>query len=195
MRLSLIVNILLVVAVATTVIGAGLFMNLLAVPGGATATATPPPNTGPLPTFTATPSPVTTETPSPQPTDRPSPGGTYFVQPGDNLTKIAVRYGISVADLIEANPQLVPPDYVIQIGDELTIPNPAAKCDGYEAYTVAPGDFLVAIGELFGVDWNNIADFNSLPWPGRDNVADIQPGDILCIPSEGWTPLPTEAAE
>ena len=37
MRLSLIVNILLVVAVATTVIGVGLFTNLLAVPGGASA--------------------------------------------------------------------------------------------------------------------------------------------------------------
>lgn len=191
MRLSLIVNILLVVAVATTVIGVGLFTNLLAVPGGASATATPPPNTGPLPTFSPTPSPVSTVTPTPAPSVRPSPGGTYEVQPGDNLTKIASLYGISVAALIAANPQLLPPNYVIQPGDVLTIPNPAAECDGYEAYSVQPGDFLVRIGEQFSVSPTDIADFNGLPWEGRRDYADIRPGDILCIPAPGWTPLRT----
>jgi LysM repeat protein len=195
MRLSLIVNILLVVAVATAVIGVGLFTNLLAVPGGASATTTPPPNTGPLPTFTPTPSPVSTETSSPAPTDRPSPGGTYEVQPGDNLTKIANLYGISVAALIEANPQLVPPNYVLQPGDVLNIPDPAAACDGYEAYSVQPGDFLVAIGSQFGVSPTDIADFNGLPWAGRRDYSDIRPGDILCIPAPGWTPLRTPVAE
>jgi len=39
MRLSLVVNLLLVVAVATTVIGVGLFTNLLAVPGGGAVAA------------------------------------------------------------------------------------------------------------------------------------------------------------
>jgi LysM repeat protein len=194
MRLSLIVNILLVVAVATAVIGVGLFTNLLAVPGGASATTTPPPNTGPLPTFTPTPSPVSTETSSPAPTDRPSPGGTYEVQPGDNLTKIANLYGISVAALIEANPQLVPPNYVLQPGDVLNIPDPAAACDGYEAYSVQPGDFLVAIGSQFGVSPTDIADFNGLPWAGRRDYSDIRPGDILCIPAPGWTPLRTPVA-
>ncbi len=191
MRLSLIVNILLVVAVATTVIGVGLFTNLLAVPGGASATMTPPPNTGPLPTFSPTPSPVSSETLTPAPSVRPSPGGTYEVQPGDNLTKIANLYGISVAALIEANPQLLPPNYVIQPGDVLTIPNPAAECDGYEAYSVQSGDFLVSIGEQFSVSPTDIADFNGLPWAGRRDYSDIRPGDILCIPAPGWTPLRT----
>ena len=191
MRLSLIVNILLVVAVATTVIGVGLFTNLLAVPGGASATSTPPPNTGPLPTFTPAPSPLATETPSPGPSVRPSPGGTYEVKPGDNLTKIANLYGISVAALIEANPQLVPPNYVLQPGDVLNIPDPAAACDGYEAYSVQSGDFLVSIGQQFGVSPTDIADFNGLPWAGRHDYSDIRPGDILCIPAPGWTPLRT----
>ena len=192
MRLSLIVNVLLVVAVATTVIGVGLFTNLLAVPG-AVATASPPPNTGPLPTFTPTPSPLVTATPSPEPTVQLSPGGTYIVQPGDNLTLIANRYGISVADLIDANPQLLPPNYIIHAGDELIIPNPAAKCDGYEAYTVQSGDYLVRIGEQFVVSPTDIADFNGLPWEGRHDYSDIRPGDILCIPAPGWTPLRTPA--
>ena len=162
--------------------------------GGASATTTPPPNTGPLPTFTPTPSPVSTETPSPGPSVRPSPGGTYEVKPGDNLTKIANLYGISVAALIEANPQLVPPNYVIQPGDVLNIPNPAAACDGYEAYSVQSGDFLVSIGQQFGVSPTDIADFNGLPWAGRHDYSDIRPGDILCIPAPGWTPLRTPVA-
>jgi LysM repeat protein len=194
MRLSLVVNVLLVVAVATTVIGLGLFTNLLAVPGGVASATTPPPSTGPLPTFTPTPSPIETATPSPEPTVQLSPGGTYIVQPGDNLTAIAAKYGISVSALIAANPQLLPPKYIIHEGDVLNIPDPAAKCDGYQAYTVQSGDYLVAIGEQFHVDWNDIVTFNSLPWPGRHDYADIRQNDILCIPAPGWTPLPTESA-
>jgi LysM repeat protein len=192
MRLSLIVNALLVVAIVTTVIGVGLFTNLLAVPGGvASASATPPVSTGPLPTFTPSPTALETATPSPAPTVQLSPGGTYTVQPGDNLTLIANKYGISVEALIAANPQLLPPNYIIHSGDILMIPDPAAACDGYQAYTVQPGDFLQKIGTQFGVTFSDIADFNGLPWAGRHDYADIRPGDILCIPAPGWTPLRT----
>ena len=192
MRLSVVVNVLLVVAVATAVIGLGLFTNLLAVPGGvASATTTPPPNTGPLPTFTPTPSPLDTATPSPAPTVQLSPGGTYTVAPGDNLTIIAAKYGISVPALIAANPQLLPPNYIIHSGDILMIPDPAAVCDGYQAYAVQPNDFLVKIGLAYGVSPSDIADFNGLPWAGRHDYSDIRPGDILCIPAPGWTPLRT----
>jgi LysM repeat protein len=192
MRLSLLVNLLLVVAVVTTVIGVGLFTNLLAVPGGvANASPSVPPNTGPLPTFTPTPSPVDTATPSVAPTVRPSLGGTYIVQPGDNLTLIANKYGISVDALIAANPQLVAPDYIIHVDDILNIPDPTAQCNGYEAYTVQPGDFLVKIGDQFAVSPTDIADFNALPFEGRHDYSDIRPGDVLCIPSPGWTPLRT----
>ena len=193
MRLPLIVNVLLVVAVVTTVIGIGLFTNMLAVPGAA-ATATPPPNTGPLQTLAPSPSPVTTATPSLGPSVGPTvpPGGTYIVQPGDNLTKIANLFGISVDALIAANPEiLLPPDYIIHAGDELVIPDPSAECNGYEAYAVQSGDFLVRIGEQFSVSPTDIADFNGLPWEGRHDYSDIRPGDILCIPAPGWTPLRT----
>ncbi len=192
MRLSPLVNLLLAGALATFVIGVGLFTNLLAVPGGtASATATPPPNTGPLPTFTPAPSPLETVTPSSAPTVRPSLGGTYLVEAGDNLTIIANKYGISVASLIAANPQLLPPNYIIHIGDVLNIPDPSAQCNGYEAYTVQSGDFLVSIGDQYSVSPTDIADFNGLPWEGRHDYSDIRPGDVLCIPSPGWTPLRT----
>lgn len=190
MRLSFVVNILLVFALATTIIGAGLFLNLLAIPGGSAAATTRPPNTGPLPTFTPTPSPQPTETASPTPTPRPSLGDTYIVQPGDSLSSIGLLYGIDWRVIYEANTDLIPPDFTLQPGWELVIPQPDAKCDGYESYTVAPGDFLVKIGVQFAVSPTDIADFNSLPWEGRRDWSDIRPGDVLCIPAPGWTPLP-----
>jgi LysM repeat protein len=194
MRLSVLVNALLVVAVATLVIGVGLFTNLLGVPGGAASgTPTPPPNTSPLPTFQPTDTPLATASPTVAPTVPPSLGGTYEVQFGDNLTLIATKYGISVASLIAANPQLVPPNYVIHQGDILNIPDPTAKCDGYQAYTVQSGDYLVKIGLAYNVSPTDIANFNSLPFPGRHDYSDIRQGDVLCIPAPGWTPLPTGA--
>jgi LysM repeat protein len=194
MRLPLVVNLLLVAATIVFVIGFGLFTNLLAVPGGvASATATVGP-TSSLATFTPSPTPIATATALPTNTPLLSPGGTYEVQSGDNLTLIAARYGISVASLIAANPQLVPPDYVIHAGDVLNIPDPAASCGGYQAYVVKSGDFLVKIGDQYGVSATDIADFNGLPWEGRHDYADIRPGDILCIPGPGWTPLRTPVA-
>jgi LysM repeat protein len=184
MRLSLLVNILLVLAVATTVIGAGLFMNLLAVPGGSAAATTHPPNTGPLPTLNPTASAAPTETPSAAPSSHPSPGGTYIVQPGDTLSTIAALFGISYLALAQANN--IPSPYIIHVGDELTIPIPVSVCGDYQAYTVQPGDFIIKIAEQFAVDPTELADFNNLA-----NWNDIRPNDILCIPQAGWTPLPT----
>jgi LysM repeat protein len=187
MRLSLLVNVLVVLAVATTLIGAGLMFGLLAVPGGTAVATTQPPATGPLPTPTAAPSESPSITPSAAPSVRPSPGGTYIVQPGDTLSSIADLYGISYLAIAEVN--LIPPPYIIHEGDELLIPIPESACGDYQAYVVQPGDFLVAIGEQFGVSWSDIADFNNLP------TEEIHPNDILCIPEPGWTPLPTTAAE
>ena len=184
MRLSLVVNILLVFAIATAIIGAGLFMNLLAVPGGTASATTQPPNTGPLPTFTPTPSPLATETPTAEPTVRPSPGGTYIVQTGDTLSTIAAQFGLSYIAIAEANN--IPPPYIIHVGDELLIPIPESPCGDYQAYTVVSGDFVIKIAQQFGVDPTELADFNHL-----ENWNSIRPGDILCIPQPGSTPLPT----
>ena len=37
---------------------------------------------------------------------------TYIVQPGDTLTAIAERFGVSLADLEAANPQITNPDLI-----------------------------------------------------------------------------------
>jgi LysM repeat protein len=47
---------------------------------------------------------------------------TYKVKPGDNLSKIAKRYGISLAQLLQANPQIKNPDK-IQVGQVVNLPD------------------------------------------------------------------------
>lgn len=58
-----------------------------------------------------------TRTSSPAPT-----AGSYMVQPGDTLSAIAQRFGVSLEALEAANPQIVNPN-VIQVGEMLNIPN------------------------------------------------------------------------
>jgi LysM repeat protein len=185
MRLSLLVNVLVVFAVATTVIGAGLMFGLLAVPGGTAVATTHPPTS--VPTLSAAPSPSPSASPSALPTVRPSPGGTYVVQPGDTLSSIGELYGVSYLLIAEANG--IPSPYIIHEGDVLIIPIPESVCGDYESYTVQSGDFVISIADQFSVDASELADFNNLTdWNS------IRPGDVLCIPQPGWTPLPTASA-
>ncbi|MEO5704021.1 MAG: LysM domain-containing protein, partial [Candidatus Limnocylindrales bacterium] len=58
----------------------------------------------------------------PQPTPQ-----VYVVQAGDTLSRIAGRYGITLADLISANAENLPDPDKLQIGDQLIIPVPLAS--------------------------------------------------------------------
>jgi murein DD-endopeptidase MepM/ murein hydrolase activator NlpD len=49
---------------------------------------------------------------------------TYTVKPGDTLSKIARNNGISIAQLLQANPQISDPNK-IRVGDVITLPNGA----------------------------------------------------------------------
>ena len=55
---------------------------------------------------------------------------TYTVKPGDNLSRIAMRYGMTLAQLLQANPQVKDPNK-ISVGDVLTLPDgvPAGSTD------------------------------------------------------------------
>src|ERR1041385_7235485 len=46
---------------------------------------------------------------------------TYTVKPGDNLSKIATRNGVTLAQLLQANPQVKDPNR-ISVGDVLNLP-------------------------------------------------------------------------
>lgn len=92
----------------------------------ATATATAPGGAGegtPRP-GTAVPSSVTPATAGPTQagaTTSPTPAGeTYVMKQGDTLSDVAASYGVTVADIVAANPGLNPD--TIAIGTEIRIP-------------------------------------------------------------------------
>jgi len=71
----------------------------------------------------ASPSIVAGGSPSASPAPSPTPAASlYIVQPGDTLSEIAARFGIPLAQLIEANAERLPDPNNLQIGDELIIP-------------------------------------------------------------------------
>jgi murein DD-endopeptidase MepM/ murein hydrolase activator NlpD len=53
---------------------------------------------------------------------------TYTVKAGDTLSKIAARNGVTVAQLLQANPQITNPNR-INVGDVLNLPNGASSTD------------------------------------------------------------------
>jgi LysM repeat protein len=77
------------------------------VPATSQVTTTPQATVVSAVTLTPSPTPVPTLSPTPEPALSPTPappsGQTYIVQPGDTLYEIALRFGVSVEALAEAN--------------------------------------------------------------------------------------------
>lgn len=122
-------------------------------------------------------------------------GCTHTVVSGDTLYRIAVKYGVTVTQLKEANSQS---SDIIQPGDVLKIPNcdgsgntgsnvtqptaePAGPAtalpSGSQTYVVKRGDTLYTIGLKFGVTADAIQKANNISNPNR-----INPGQELIIP-------------
>ena len=126
---------------------------------------------------------VTPEVPSePVPVPEPAPqpvveAGTYTVQPGDSLSAIGERFGVSYQVIARAN-GIANPD-LINVGQVLRIPPADAPAPEPEArtYTVRPGDSLSSIGREFGVSYTEIARANGIANPDMINV-----GQVLRIP-------------
>ncbi|XJZ25932.1 LysM peptidoglycan-binding domain-containing protein [Bacillota bacterium Lsc_1132] len=129
----------------------------------------------------------------------PVPAGSqdvYVVQPGDALSKIASKYGLSLSQLLAINPGIKDPD-VIYVGQRINVktaaaPQPApAKPAQLSAtvYTVQPGDALSKIASKFGVDDDAIAQLN-----GIKNKNLIYAGQKLRIPGKAAAAKPAPAA-
>jgi LysM repeat protein len=95
-------------------------------------------------------------------------GGGYRVRPGDTLSGIAVRLGVSASDLARAN-ALSDPDRIVA-GRRLTVPGRAAGTSsggGGGAYRVRSGDTLSGIAVRLGVSTGALVRANRLTDPNR----------------------------
>jgi LysM repeat protein len=116
---------------------------------------------------------------------------THVVQPGENLYRIGLQYGISWLAL--ANHNNLPNANAIYAGQELRIPaesgagapTPTPPPAAETTYVVQAGDTLYRIGQLFDMSWVTIAQANGLVNPNHIFV-----GQQLKIPAGGATPNP-----
>jgi len=98
------------------------------------------------------------------------------VQPGENLFRISLYYGMSYQSLAAAN-GIINPD-LIAIGQRLTIPaGGTTPTTPTRDYVVQPADNLFRIALKYGVTVEAVAVAN-----GISNVNLIYPGQELIIP-------------
>lgn len=91
------------------------------------------------------------------------PQNLYYVQPGDTLSGIARRFGVTVADLLKANVICNP--NLIFIDEPLVIPRPGLtlpKAGGGPYYVVLPGDTLYCLAQQFNTTIRVLAANNQL---------------------------------
>jgi len=123
--------------------------------------------------------------PSPPSTGKPAAGGSYTVQPGDTLSGIAKRQGVSLSALEAANPQLGNFNYIYP-GEQIHLPggtnaSPAPKGG---SYTVRAGDTMSGIASSHGLSLAALRAAN--PQIGNPNL--IFPGQTLHIPGGSTSP-------
>jgi murein DD-endopeptidase MepM/ murein hydrolase activator NlpD len=104
---------------------------------------------------------------------------TYRVQPGDSLSAIAQKFGVSLNTLLWANK--VSKKSVLRVGQELTI----LPVSGV-IHKVRPGETLGAIVLTYKADLEEVARFNEISDEGF-----IKDGQVLVIP--GGVPPPPPA--
>jgi LysM repeat protein len=140
--------------------------------------ATPAPTAPPAPTPTPPAPPPTAVV---APTAAPAGGTVHVVQPGENLFRIALRYGTTVQAIASANGISNPA--LVYVGQRLTIPGggqqpgqPGQPGSG-NTYVVQPGDNLFRIALRFNMSYLALAQYN-----GITNPAHIYVGQVLRIP-------------
>jgi murein DD-endopeptidase MepM/ murein hydrolase activator NlpD len=122
-------------------------------------------------------------------------GDVHYVLPGDQLLAIAIRYGVSLDDLVEANTDVLDPANIdlIYPGWLLRIPG-AAAAEGYDCspqpprtevieYTVKNGERLYCLSRKFNLSMTTILHVNANRIVGDDALTDGV--TILIPPTDG----------
>jgi LysM repeat protein len=96
-------------------------------------------------------------------------GPSYTIQPGDTLAALALRFGIALDALRNANPGV---SDTPNVGVVIVIPQSSQGSN----YTVQPGDTLLDIANRFGLSLDALKNSN----PGVGDT--LSPGQVLRIP-------------
>ncbi len=105
---------------------------------------------------------------------------THDIKYGETLSGIAAQHGVSLADILQANPKITNPD-LIYAGDTLEIPEQGAtgSVGVHGVYIVQAGDWLQKIADEHGT---TLAVLDSLN-PQIENLNLIYPGDVINLPN------------
>lgn len=203
-------TIIMVLAAILLIVGAAAIIFYLLNPGGFSLpfgpTETPTPTETATATFTATATNTATVTVTPLPTDTPEPTVTptpsgpfeYTVQENDTLSSIADKYETDIDTLLALNPWIDATTLIIRVGDKILIPAPDTILPSPTPvpsdlpygtiieYRVVVGDNLWIIASKFNSTVEAIVEENEL-----ENANDISAGQLLKIPVNLVTPVPT----
>ena len=104
----------------------------------------------------------------------------YTVVPGDTLTGIAFKCGVTYTSLLAANAGISNPNRIFP-GQQINIPQsgPGIPPTGGQRYTVVAGDRLFRIAQRFNTTVTAIVNAN--PWITNPNL--IYPGWVITIPT------------
>lgn len=114
---------------------------------------------------------------------------THIVQPGENLYRISLAYGVDVKIIAQANN--IANSALVYVGQTLIIPDMSEAVDNPlfatepTHYTVQPGDSLLRIANLYGLTVQQLAQINNLT-----NINHIVPGQELTVFTQPLTETP-----
>jgi murein DD-endopeptidase MepM/ murein hydrolase activator NlpD len=114
--------------------------------------------------------------------DDPPTGPVYIVESGDTFTSIAIKFGVTVDDLIRANPQLDP--NLLSIGAEVVIPGLEGIQGKLVTVNIPLGESLRTISIRNNIPTGQVAELNRLTSP-----AEVFAGANLIIPQDENLPM------
>ena len=101
----------------------------------------------------------------------------HTVAAGDSFESIANKYGVTVRELVSANPQLLKTDDHLAVPVAVAIPSEKEDGSASRTHTVKTGDTLTAMAIRYGTTVAAIASANNIT-----NINNISVGQVLIIP-------------
>ena len=103
---------------------------------------------------------------------------THKVAAGDSFESVANKYGVTIRELVSANPQLLKPGETLNVPVAVAIPQDNGNTlTSPRTYTIQPGDTLTAVAVKYGTTVAAIASANDIK-----NINNIKVGSVLVIP-------------